>query len=74
MKNVVFWDVALCGFIIIIIILNWYILDWRGLVVRGPGSIPGATRFSEKWWVWNGSTQPREYNWGVNGVICVAEK
>jgi hypothetical protein len=20
-----------------------------GLVVRGPGSIPGATRFSEKW-------------------------
>jgi hypothetical protein len=32
-----------------------------GLVVRvpgcrsrGPGSIPGATRFSEKLWVWNG--------------------
>jgi hypothetical protein len=32
-----------------------------GLVVRvpgyrsrGPGSIPGATRFSEKQWVWNG--------------------
>jgi hypothetical protein len=32
-----------------------------GLVVRvpgyrsrGPGSIPGATRFSEKKWVWNG--------------------
>jgi hypothetical protein len=24
---------------------------------RGPGSIPGATRFSEKY-VWNGSTQP----------------
>jgi hypothetical protein len=31
-----------------------------GLVVRvpgcrsrGPGSIPGATRFSEKWWVWD---------------------
>jgi hypothetical protein len=21
---------------------------------RGPGSIPGATRFSEKQWVWNG--------------------
>jgi hypothetical protein len=21
---------------------------------RGPGSIPGATRFSEKYWVWNG--------------------
>jgi hypothetical protein len=21
---------------------------------RGLGSIPGATRFSEKWWVWNG--------------------
>jgi hypothetical protein len=21
---------------------------------RGPGSIPGAIRFSEKWWVWNG--------------------
>jgi hypothetical protein len=28
---------------------------------RGPGSIPGATRLSEKW-VWNGATQPREYN------------
>jgi hypothetical protein len=27
-----------------------------------PGSIPGATRFSEKQWVWNGSTQPREHN------------
>jgi hypothetical protein len=32
-----------------------------GLVVRvlgygsrGPSSIPGTTRFSEKWWVWNG--------------------
>jgi hypothetical protein len=28
-----------------------------GLVVRDPevpGSIPGATRFSEKEWVWNG--------------------
>jgi hypothetical protein len=32
-----------------------------GLVTRvpiyrsgGPCSIPGATRFSEKWWVWNG--------------------
>jgi hypothetical protein len=32
-----------------------------GLVVRvpgyrskGPGSLPGATRFSEKYWVWNG--------------------
>jgi hypothetical protein len=21
---------------------------------RGPDSIPGATRFPEKWWVWNG--------------------
>jgi hypothetical protein len=21
---------------------------------RGMGSSPGATRFSEKWWVWNG--------------------
>jgi hypothetical protein len=29
---------------------------------RGPGSIPGTTRFSEKYWVWNGATQPREYN------------
>jgi hypothetical protein len=33
---------------------------WKGtydrlcdLVVRGPGSIPGTTRFSEKYWVWN---------------------
>jgi hypothetical protein len=22
---------------------------------RGPGSIPGSTRFSEKWWIWNGA-------------------
>jgi hypothetical protein len=21
---------------------------------RAPGSIPGTTRFSEKWWAWNG--------------------
>jgi hypothetical protein len=40
-----------------------------GLVVRVPGyrsrgldSITGATRLSEEYWVWNGSTQPREYN------------
>jgi hypothetical protein len=26
---------------------------------RSPGSIHGATRFSEKWWVWNGVTQSR---------------
>jgi hypothetical protein len=25
-----------------------------GYRTRGPGSIPGATRFSEKQWVWNG--------------------
>jgi hypothetical protein len=25
-----------------------------GYSSRGPGSIPGATRFSEKQWVWNG--------------------
>jgi hypothetical protein len=25
-----------------------------GLVVRGPGSIPGATRSSDKYYVWNG--------------------
>jgi hypothetical protein len=25
-----------------------------------PGSIPGSTRFTEKWRVWNGSTQLRE--------------
>jgi hypothetical protein len=23
-------------------------------ISRGTGSIPGATRFSEKYWVWNG--------------------
>jgi hypothetical protein len=33
---------------------------------RGPGSIPGATRFSEEWWVSNGvhpasSVQLRKY-------------
>jgi hypothetical protein len=42
-----------------------------GLVVRvpgyrsrGPGSILGATTFSEEW-IWKGSTQPREYNRGA---------
>jgi hypothetical protein len=40
-----------------------------GLVVRvpcyrfrGPCSIPGSTKCSAKYWVWNESTQPREYN------------
>jgi hypothetical protein len=45
----------------------------RGLVVivpgyrsRGPSSIPGATAFSEKWWIWNrfhsaSSVQLRSY-------------
>jgi hypothetical protein len=46
--------------------MNLYVM-WKkvdrlcGLEVRvpgyrsiGPGSIPGATRFSEKQWVWNG--------------------
>jgi hypothetical protein len=37
-----------------------------GLMVRGPGSIPDATRFSEKQWVWNwvhsaSSVQLRSY-------------
>jgi hypothetical protein len=32
---------------------------------RGLGSIPGTTRFSDKYWVWNGFTQPHEYNWGA---------
>jgi hypothetical protein len=25
-----------------------------GYISGGPDAIPGATRFSEKWWVWNG--------------------
>jgi hypothetical protein len=25
-----------------------------GFRSRDPGSIPGDTKFSEKWWVWNG--------------------
>jgi hypothetical protein len=43
-----------------------------GVVVRipgyrswGQGSIPGATRFSEKSGSGTVSTQPREYNWGA---------
>jgi hypothetical protein len=33
---------------------------------RGPGSIPGTTKFSEKYWIWNGvhsasSVQLRSY-------------
>jgi hypothetical protein len=33
-----------CGLVVIV----------PGYRTRGPGSIPGATRFSEKQWVWNG--------------------
>jgi hypothetical protein len=42
-----------------------------GYRFRGPGSIPDFRRSSGSG---TGSTQPREYNWGVNGVICVVEK
>jgi hypothetical protein len=31
---------------------------------------PGPTKFSEKQWVWNWSTQPREYNWGATWKEC----
>jgi hypothetical protein len=49
-------------FLYIIYILFIFICDHLcGLVVRvpgyrsrGPGSIPGAVRFSEKQWAWNG--------------------
>jgi hypothetical protein len=34
----------LCGLVVIV----------PGYRFRGPGFIPSATRFSEKWWVWNG--------------------
>jgi hypothetical protein len=30
------------------------VLRVPGYRARGPGSIPGATKFSEKYWVWNG--------------------
>jgi hypothetical protein len=39
----VFWD-RLCGLVVRV----------PGYRCRGPGFIPGATRFSEKNWVWNG--------------------
>jgi hypothetical protein len=35
-----------------------------GCISRGPGSIPGATRFFRSSGFGTGSTQPREYNWG----------
>jgi hypothetical protein len=38
-----FWD-RLCGLVVRV----------PGYRSRGPGSIPSATRFSEKQWVWNG--------------------
>jgi hypothetical protein len=48
-----------------------------GLVVRvpcyrsrGPGWIPGATRFSESSGSGTGSTQAREYNWGATWKKC----
>jgi hypothetical protein len=37
------WD-CLCGLVVGV----------PGYRSRGPGLIPGATRFSEKYWVWNG--------------------
>jgi hypothetical protein len=37
-------DDRLCGLVVRV----------PGYKIRGPGSIPGATRFSEKKWVWNG--------------------
>jgi hypothetical protein len=30
------------------------VIRFPGYRLRGPGSIPEATRFSEKYWVWNG--------------------
>jgi hypothetical protein len=51
------------GWVMIYILFNFSYLHVDllcGLVVRvpgyrsrGPGSIPNATRFYEKWWVWN---------------------
>jgi hypothetical protein len=61
-KSTVFMDVSLYSVVKSNIFMEC-ILSWTawGLVVRvpgyrsrGPGSIPGATRFSDKWWVWNG--------------------
>jgi hypothetical protein len=48
-----------------------FVVRVPGYRPRGLGSIP---RFSEKCGSGTGSTQPREYTRGVNGVICVAEK
>jgi hypothetical protein len=52
-----------------------------GLVVRVPGyrsrgrvQFPAIQDFPRSSWSGTGSTQPREYNWGVNGVICLGEK
>jgi hypothetical protein len=50
------WDIVterqikdhLCGLVV-------RVLGYRS---RGPGSIPNATRFSEKKWVWNGAQSP----------------
>jgi hypothetical protein len=32
----------------------WYSDQISGYKSSGPGSVRGATRFSEKYWVWNG--------------------
>jgi hypothetical protein len=45
--------------------------DYRS---RGPGSIPALPDFLTSSPSGTGSTQPREYSRGINGVICVAEK
>jgi hypothetical protein len=57
------WRVVVCNWYSIIFsrLAYLHVDHLCGLVVRvpgyrsrGPGSIPGATRFCEKYWVWNG--------------------
>jgi hypothetical protein len=38
------WGDRLCGLVVRV----------PGYKSRGTGLIPSATKFSEKWWVWNG--------------------
>jgi hypothetical protein len=42
--SIISYDDRLCGLVVRV----------PGYRSKGPGSISGATRFSEKYWVWNG--------------------
>jgi hypothetical protein len=39
--------------VVVVVVVVLYFFRVHGYRSRGPGLVPGATRFSEKQWVWN---------------------